>query len=126
MQKKFTLYTTSILPSGFKYPEHYIQLSKGIDFPENFIWWFEDANMEGGELAWNLRMKYKEWKHIGERNLIPFAQLNDDAAFFDGDDTTGNPRVIVIDLGNKQRSYELESFEDWLNDALEDSGIKKE
>ncbi|MEF1285951.1 hypothetical protein QTN94_19040 [Vibrio sp. M250220] len=125
MQKKFNRYPARLLPEKFSYPEKYIRLSEQNDLPSEFVWWFEDANAESGKLAWELRFTYKDWLNIGERNLIPFAQLNDDAAFFDGDDTKGNPNVIVIDLGNKQRSYELPDFESWLDDALEDSGIKR-
>lgn len=123
MQTKFTPYPLNLLPNGFKYPEKYLQLSDHLYFSDAFIWWFEDADTEGGKLAWKLRLSYREWKNIGERNLIPFAQLNDDAAFFDGDDTSGDPKVIVIDLGNKQRMYELDNFDIWLREALVDSGV---
>ena len=117
MQKEFTTYSNKILPSGFQYPVKYLNISKGIDFPRQLVWWFDDAETEGGKLSWELRLNHNDWKAVGGRELIPFAQLNDDAAFFDGTDLSGNPRVIVIDLGNKGRSYELNNFEDWLIEA---------
>lgn len=123
MQKSFIRYPDELLPSGFKYPKRYLQLSKGINFPEGLVWWFDDAETEGGKLSWDLRLSHKEWKNIGARNLIPFSQLNDDAAFFDGDDLSGNPRVIVIDLGNKNRTYEEDDFGVWLAQALKDSSL---
>lgn len=43
----------------------------------------------------------------------------DDAAFFDGNDTSGDPRVICLDLSNKHRTYEFENFDTWLKFAIE-------
>lgn len=120
MQGGFNPYSSEQLPAGFKYPEKYLDLTSAFDLPSDFAWWFQDANTEGGELSWSLRRSYGGWVGLEGRNLIPFAQLNDDAAFFDGDDLDGDPRVIVIDLGNKERVYELSGFDAWLNDALKD------
>lgn len=120
MQSSFLPYDKEQLPEEFKYPEQYLQFSIGIDFPKGIAWWFINSDTDGGRLGWSLRKSYSDWKNIGNRDLIPFARLNDNAAFFDGGDTTGNPRVIVIDLGNKRHSYEVESFSIWLNDAIKD------
>ncbi|MFM2483475.1 hypothetical protein [Celerinatantimonas sp. YJH-8] len=117
MQKKFTIYDKSQLPKHFSYPEKYIIMSAEANLPEYFEWWFEDADTPAGKLAWNLRHSYKEWKNMKDKNLIPFAQLNDDAAFFDGNDTSGNPKVIVIDLGNTERNYEFCDFDSWFDFA---------
>ncbi|WP_330961314.1 hypothetical protein [Photobacterium sp. 53610] len=125
MQDKFSPYNANLLPVGFEYPDKYLNISAHNNLPNGFVWWFEDANTEGSKLAWELRSAYKDWFNIGDRNLIPFAQFNDDVAFFDGNDTTGNPRVIVIDLGNKKRSYELLDFDVWLCEALKESKSKK-
>ncbi|WP_428633996.1 SMI1/KNR4 family protein [Sedimenticola sp.] len=126
MQTSFTPYSNDMLPQGFKYPEQYIQFSKGISFPMGLVWWFEDANTDAGKLGWQLRPNYRNWRNMADHNLIPFAQMNDAAAFFDGDNTNGDPKVIVLDLGNKNRSYELPNFDAWLKDALEDSGLSPE
>ena len=69
-------------------------------------------------MSWDLRLSHGDWKNIGNKNLIPFAQLNDDAAFFDGDDTSGNPQVFIIDLGNKNRTYVETDFNAWLENIL--------
>lgn len=119
MQKEFLTYAKELLPTGFRYPEKYLQFSVGIDFPEEIDWWFISSNTESGKLGWSLRNIYIEWKNIGNRNLIPFAKLNDYAAFFDGDNITGDPSVIMIDLGNKQHTLEVENFDAWLKIALE-------
>ncbi|WP_445570974.1 hypothetical protein [Pseudomonas sp. E102] len=119
MQERFCTYSVDQLPAGFKYPSRYLDFAKSIGLPKDFSWWFDDASTEGGQLSWKLRGSYGEWVGLEGRNLIPFAQLNDDAAFFDGDDLSGDPKVVVIDLGNKERVYELPSFEAWLHDVLQ-------
>lgn len=43
---------------------------------------------------------------------------------FDGNDHSGDPKVVVVDLGNKKKSYKLPSFDAWLDQALRDSGLK--
>lgn len=118
MQRGFHTYSAAQLPADFKYPRKYLDFAKSIDLPNDFAWWFDDAGTEGGELSWRLRQSYDAWIGLEGRNLIPFAQLNDDAAFFDGDDLSGDPRVVVIDLGNKERVYELPNFDAWLGDVL--------
>jgi len=111
----FTPYPDRILPDGFKYPDRYLELSKGIDVPEKLIWEFEDTeNEEISRLAWQNSKKRGE-------NLIPFAQERDYKAYFDGNDTTGDPGVIVIDLGNTENTYYRENFAAWYQDALEDT-----
>ncbi len=123
MQDKFTPYPENILPSGFIYPQKYLQLAKDLNIPDKFIWWFEDSNTKSGQLAWALRNRYGEWKGVTHQNLVPFAQFNDDAALFDGNDSSGDPKVIIVDLGNKERSYELKNFNEWLHKAYKDAGI---
>jgi len=120
MQERFCTYSFGQLPAGFKYPSRYLEFAQSVDLPKDFSWWFNDASTEGGQLFWKLRGSFGSWVGLGGRNLIPFAQLNDDAAFFDGDDLSGDPKVIVIDLGNKDRVYERPNFEAWLSDALQD------
>jgi len=120
MQEAFTRYINNQLPKGFKYPDKYLKLSEGINFPKKFSWWFEDATTESGRLAWLLRNSKTDWQYMRDINPIPFAQLNDWKAFFDGNDKSGNPKVIVIDLGNKTTSYEVDSFDTWLDTALKD------
>ena len=119
MNKKFKPYSEDVLPKNFTYPQRYLDMACGKE-EKLAIWRCKDAGTPGGDLAWKLRKKYTEWKNIGNRELIPLAQLNDWAAFFDGDCNTGNPKVIVIDLGNKRNSYELADFDAWYMQACED------
>jgi len=116
--KPGTPYPKELLPEGFKYPERYLRISEGLEEHERTDWDYEDANSSGGRLTWELRNIHSEWKNVGDRELIPFAQLMDDAAFFDGTDTSGNPRVICLDLSNKHRTYEFENFDAWLKFAI--------
>lgn len=110
----FSPYPDRILPDGFKYPDRYLELSKGIDAPEKLIWEFENTEYEASQIAWDTRKDYGE-------NLIPFAQERDWAAYFDGNDTSGDPSVIVIDLGNTENTYYRENFAAWYRDALDDT-----
>jgi len=115
MQKfSFKPYSDDILPDGFEYPGLYLGFSKGVNAPEKLIWDFDDAESEAGLLGWNIRGRWGD-------NLIPFACERDWQAFFDGNDTTGDPGVIVIDLGNTENTYYRENFAAWYRDALEDT-----
>lgn len=62
-------------------------------------------------------------RHDG-RNLIPFAKVDDgrgDVACFDGDDSTGNPQVLMLVLDESGRSYSFADFEAWLAAAEADA-----
>ncbi|MDO6685219.1 MULTISPECIES: hypothetical protein [unclassified Agarivorans] len=120
MQNSFTPYAKEQLPSGFKYPVLYLKIAEGLEFPKEITWWFDDAITEGGQLSWSLRNTKKEWANLAKKDLIPFAQLNDWKAYFDGSDMSGNPKVIVVDLGNKSVTFEVASFNVWLEKALRD------
>ena len=48
------------------------------------------------------------------QDLIEFARDGDWAACFDLTDYSGNPKVFVYDLGNKNNFYEKENFDQWL------------
>ncbi len=110
----FTPIPDDILPEGFRYPEYYLKLSNGLNIPEKMIWEFDSADYEASQIAWGTRNDYGE-------NLVPFAQERDWAAYFDGNDTSGDPGVIVINLGNTENTYYRENFAAWYQDALEDT-----
>ena len=111
-QKIFKPYPTELLPDGFVYPACYLQLAKctkTVHSDEYFQWWFEDAFNEGSKLSYRLRND-----HIEELNLVPFAQNGDWLANFDGDDKSGDPKVIVIDLSDLPFHMICANFDDWL------------
>ncbi len=113
--KSFSIYSREQLPVNFKYPLNYLMLAKDtstIDSIPHFGWWFEDAQSETGVLAYSLRLE-----HVKGLNLIPFAQFFDWAAYFDGNDTSGNPKVYVLDLGDLPHYVVLDDFDDWLDKA---------
>lgn len=125
-QKSFTPYPEDILPLGFRYPERYLQHATTINYPRHLVWGFSDSTLESGRLSWDLRHHWRDngWIWLQEIDPIPFAKNGDWAAFFDGSDRSGDPKVVVVDLGNKEQGYELKNFGAWLEIALKDSGLK--
>ena len=124
-QTSFTPYPKSILPEGFKYPRGYLAHAVKMEYSKYFQWWFVDYQ-EHGPRAWDNRHYWQSegWLYLDEIDPIPFARNGDWAAYFDGNDHTGDPRIVVVDLGNKLNSYKLHNFEAWLEKALTDSGLK--
>ena len=109
----FKPYPCDILPQGFKYPSNYLALlddTSSLNLLSNFHWWFINAESEAGKLAYELRKK-------NGLNLIPFARLFDWAAYFDGYDITGNPKVYVFDLGDMPHHVCFKDFSEWLENA---------
>lgn len=110
-QNQFRPYSDIELPSGFKYPKSYLNLSMNLNDINNipyFSWWFSDTEeplSEHMNIYFNL---------TGRQNLIEFARDGDWAACFDAMDHSGNPKVLVYDLGNKENFYEKNNFEEWL------------
>lgn len=117
-QKSFKPYPIEMLPDGFTYPDLYLQLANctnTVQSDEYFQWWFEDSDSEGAKLAYLLRKN-----KIKDFNLIPFANNSEWKAYFDGDDNSGNPKIIVIDLTYLPSLTICESFNEWLDKAEQD------
>lgn len=117
MSKPFHLYPTEKLPPGFRYPDSLLRIATTGEYPDIYPWWFVDANSRAGELFYSTRQS-------DGRNLIPFAKVDDDRddiACFDGDDATGNPRVLMLVPEDSDRSYSYVDFNDWLRAAEEDA-----
>lgn len=117
-QKSFKPYPVEILPKKFIYPTLYLKLADNtatVQSDEYFQWWFEDAFNEGSKLSYRLRND-----NIEGLNLVPFAQNGDWLANFDGDDHSGDPKVIVIDLSDLPFHMICENFADWLTKAEQD------
>ena len=126
MREQFTPYSNERLPNGFRYPERYLRFAHGIGIPAGLIWGFPNDQYGHAANAWRMRLHWKSegWKYLTDIDPIPFARNGDWAAFFDGNDHSGDPRVVVADLGNKSNSYRLANFDAWLDRALKDSGLK--
>ncbi|CAN7463287.1 SMI1/KNR4 family protein [Acidovorax sp. LjRoot66] len=110
MQIAFSSYDPDMLPGEFRYPAAYVKLSRSGGQLFLGPWWFIDANSKAGALAWSVR------NHDG-RNLIPFAKVDDgrgDVACFDGNDSSGNPAVLILVLDESGRSYSYSDFSAWL------------
>ena len=120
VQDNFNPYPKDLLPTKFIYPVKYLEISENPKLVSHnkdyhFRWWFEDAVNEGSKLSYRLRND-----KIEGLNLVPFAQNGDWLANFDGDDTSGNPRVVVVDLGDLPFHMICEDFADWLTKAEQD------
>lgn len=114
---KFDLYQGAQLPPGFLYPPEIRQFAATGEHPAIYPWWFIDASSKAGKLAHSIRM------HDG-RNLVPFAKADDgrdDVACFDGDDSSGDPRVLMLVLDESGRSYSYANFAEWKAAALNDA-----
>lgn len=108
--KKLMLYSPQQLPSGFRYPQAFVDMATSGSLPEIYPWWFIDASTETGEGLFSRRQR-------DGRNLIPFAKVDadlNDIACFNGDDTSGNPAVLMLVLDESGRSYSFKDFEEWL------------
>ncbi len=113
----FRTYPQQKLPSAFQYPARLLKFASGEEVPELFPWVFIDADGQVGELAY-------EVSRAGGRNLVPFASVEDDRkdiACFDGNDTSGDPAVLMLVLDDSGRSYSYENFDEWLNAAQNDA-----
>ncbi|WON79068.1 hypothetical protein OK024_08720 [Acinetobacter sp. UGAL515B_02] len=110
-QNTFKPFSEDELPQYFNYPVKYLELSKNLKPLHSipyFSWWFYDAVEpldEIMEIYFSL---------TGRKNLIVFARDSDWAACFDATDYSGNPKVLVYDLGNRENHYEKKNFDEWL------------
>lgn len=129
MSKTVFLYPGEVLPDGFSYPENYLQLRNRVevDVLDFLIWDFPNDDYGHATLSWRLRHhgQSEGWLYLDEIDPIPFARNGDWEAYFDGNDHSGDPKVVVADLGNKKNSYKLSNFDEWLDQALKDSGLEK-
>lgn len=111
MRNSFSVYSPNVL-AGFIYPSKYLEIS--ADFTEianiPFLsWWFEDCYDS------ELEVYTQALEHFtGIKNLISFARDGDWAACFNLLDHSGDPKVYVYDLGNRNNHYEVKNFEEWL------------
>lgn len=124
-QVSFTPFSEDILPRGFRYPESYLAHAAAMDYPRHFLWWFNDSS-SGRDLDWDFRLHWRSegWSALADIDPIPFARNGDFAAYFDGNDHSGDPKVVVVDLGNKVYGREYANFDAWLDQAFRDSGMK--
>lgn len=66
-------------------------------------------------------------RNYDERNLIPFAKVDDgrgDVACFDGDDSSGDPAVLMLVLDESGRMYSYPDFATWMEAATLDARRK--
>ena len=115
--KPVSVYPEEILPQGFKYPARFTEMASANEKQDLYPWIFIDTQSEAGELLFSLRMR-------DGRNLVPFATLENgdgDTACFDGNDTAGNPAVLMLVLDDSGRSYAYADFDSWLKAAETDA-----
>ncbi|TCB78488.1 hypothetical protein [Acinetobacter sp. ANC 4173] len=105
----FSLYSDPELPTNFSYPQLFINISQNSKDIDVGNWDVIDAKIESGS---SIRIKKKD-----EHKLIPFAYLVDWAAYFNGDDTDGDPSVFVFNLGDIPHHIKFKNFKCWLEKA---------
>lgn len=111
----FAPYLANIVPHEFRYPPAFLEIAASSAPNSLYPWWFVDASSQAGELFWKTRRS-------DGRNLIPFAKTDelDDIACFDGDDHSGDPRVLMI-ASSDGRNYGFKNFAEWLSNAEKDA-----
>ena len=120
------LYAGDEVPDGFEYPESYIEIMSR-DFILDIEPWFFICEFKNSALFWMSEIK----QLYPTRKLIPFAKVNysDDIACFDGEDSSGNPKVYYIHAfassGWEDRGF-AENFDEWLEIACLESAHYKE
>lgn len=121
------LYTQNELPEDFKYPVAYTEIMDMDIIPDLEPWSFICEFQESSSF-WMREMKGK----YPDRKLVPLAKVNysDDIACFDGEDTSGDPKIYYIhafaSAGWEDRGY-TDNFDEWLKMArLESARYKAE
>jgi hypothetical protein len=110
----FRPYQPNLLPKAFRYPA---ELATGTDGDDLYPWVFIDPESAVGQLAWKVRQS-------DGRNLVPFASVEDDRkdiACFNGDDSSGNPAVLMLIVDGSGRQYSFPDFSAWKTAAAEDA-----
>lgn len=113
------------LPDGFIFPDSYIDALKTFD-DKTIPWWFLAKDPKFAKFSFEVINGIKKSFKV----LVPFAKHRDDEdgvdACFDGECTTGNPRVYFA-IGTEKRMddidwktrYSMENFDAWLKSAKE-------
>jgi hypothetical protein len=107
------------LPSGFRYPEEYLEILRGYDVRDDlraeplWPWLLECADSDAGQRSLTLGLR---------RNppLVPFAFLDlgdGDTACFVGNDISGNPKVRMMIVDGSDREYGYPDFSAWYDAA---------
>lgn len=132
---KLFFYDSPILPSGFGFPQSYLQLAQGSDIPDLEPWKFLFLNMPKSLNYYGAMLE-----KYSDKPLVPFAIIDDQSGFynggyvvlacFDGDDKSGDPKVYFHDYSNPKRAdwpdrYSLANFTEWLRVAGEESARYK-
>ena len=127
MSKSF-FYDSPILPSGFSFPQSYLQLAQGSDIPDLEPWKFLFLSMPKSLNYYGAMLE-----KYSDKPLVPFAIIDDQSGFynggyvvlacFDGDDKSGDRRFTsMINFSNPKRvdwpdRYSLANFTEWLRVA---------
>ncbi|MEY0665120.1 SMI1/KNR4 family protein [Providencia rettgeri] len=121
------IYSLDELPKGFQFPRTFLEIINQEVILDLDPWWFL-CEFEKFAKYWLLEMK----NQYPTRKLIPFAKLSysDDIVCFDGDDTSGDPKVFYVhafaSAGWEDRGY-TDNFTEWLKIArLESARYKAE
>lgn len=113
------------LANGFQYPQSFLDLINKDYLIDLEPWWFL-CEFEGFSQKWFDEIK----KQYPDRNLIPFAKKSDsdDIACFDGNSTSGDPKVYYVHAFASpgwEDHGSVASFNAWFEDAKKESALYK-
>lgn len=114
---KSEMYSRELLPSRFQYPPSFMEFLRSGASTDLYPWVIVETSSDVGRLLFSLA-------NADGRNLIPFASLENgdgDAACFDGNDTTGDPAILMLILDGSNRNYSFANFDEWLQKAKSDA-----
>lgn len=113
LMDRVVIYDEALLPAQFRYPRAFVELARQVEQDALYPWFLFAPEGDVGRLALSIGMSHKP-------RLVPFASLeggDGDLACFDGEDSTGDPAVIMLIVDRSGRSYGFRNFEDWLRNA---------
>lgn len=126
MMKTIYMFEDVFIPDKFLFPKSYLEFIQS-GFPDLTPWWFIVEEPEKAKMLYQTINEYKQSNKL----LIPFAKIDDstgDIACFDGEDTTGNPKIFFA-VGSEnsmsnvdwEKRYFVEDFNTWLKIAKRDA-----
>ncbi|MDH3349603.1 MAG: hypothetical protein OEM02_16070 [Desulfobulbaceae bacterium] len=124
--KPMYMFEDVFVPVEFLFPKAYLEFMQS-GFPDLTPWWFVAEEPAKAKMFYQTINKCKRSKKL----LIPFAKIDDstgDIACFDGEDTTGNPKIF-FSVGSEdsmscvdwKKRYFLEDINAWLIIAQKDA-----
>lgn len=104
---------------NYPFPQRFVEFAQAEPKVDIEPWWLL-IYIEGKINSWHNKLK----ELYPKRTLVPFAKFsaNDDIACFDGEDLSGDPKILIIHAYASE-GWELHNeyprFTDWLRSATD-------